>query len=79
MFANTKESQQKVLEMDSPQDRFDFIISTLDESLKHTTAALAIESVFASPSAEDSSSPDGDVSVKKDKAEGESGKSKGSE
>jgi hypothetical protein len=78
MFGNTPEGQQKVLEMNSPQERLDYIVATLDESLKHTTAALAIDSVFASPSAEDSSSPDGDAGVK-GKAEGESGKSKESE
>jgi hypothetical protein len=80
MFGNTPEGQQKVLEMNSPQERLDYIVATLDEALKHTTAAIAIDSVFASPSAEDSStsSADGDAGVK-GKAEGESGKSKGSE
>lgn len=78
MFGNTPEGQQKVLEMNAPQERLEYIVATLDEALKHTTAALAIDSVFASPSAEDSSNPDRDASVK-DKAEGESGKTKGSE
>lgn len=78
LFGNTPEGQQKVLEMDSPKERLDYIISILDESYKHTSAALAIDSVFATPSAEESSAPDGEAGVQ-GKSEGESGKSKGSE
>jgi hypothetical protein len=47
MFAQAATGQQQVLETNSAQERFDYIIKTLDDTVKHTSAALALESVFS--------------------------------
>jgi hypothetical protein len=72
MFSNTPEGQQKVLEIDSPQERLEYIISTLDEAFKHSSAALAIENVFASPSAEESATASESEAKKKPESAGDS-------
>eukprot|EP00892_Ulva_mutabilis_P007155 jgi/Ulvmu1/4811/UM020_0096.1 len=52
MFSGDPEGQQSLLQTQSPQARIDMVKATLSEALKHTSAALAIESVFSAPSAD---------------------------
>ena len=77
MFSGDPEGQQSLLQTQSPQTRIDMVKTTLSETLKHTTAALAIESVFSAPSADtDESTQDPDSPIS---ATGEAGDKGGSD
>lgn len=71
MFSGDPEGQQSLLQTQSALTRIDMVKSTLSEALKHTSAALAIESVFSAPSADtDESAQDPDSAIR---ATGETG------
>lgn len=74
MFSGDPEGQQALLQTQSAQARIDMVRLTLSEALKHTTAALAIESVFSSPTAEDPEQ-DPDSAIKATGDSGETGSS----
>lgn len=72
MFSGVPERQQSLLQTQCAQTRIDMVKSTLSEALKHTTAALAIESVFSAPSAdtdESTQNPDSAIRATGDKGD----------
>lgn len=80
MFSGDPEGQQSLLQTQSAQKRIDMVKANLSEALKHTTAALAIESVFSSPSADEDAKQASDSQIsttgESDKGAGDTGDQK---
>lgn len=72
MFAEAAQQQQKMLEMESAQERLEEIKVSLTDTVKYLSAALALEGAFASPEKEDATATDDDgkpISEKKESTE----------